>query len=160
MFHKNMSPSVSVRVLYQISGDEFCQRTDQALAGIPGMFKLVDDVIVFGSTKAELLKRIAQVFQRCQEHQITLSKSKQQIGTEVQFAGHIVSDKGTRPDPSKVAAIKEFPEPTNITDLRSFLGLANQFGNYAPDYAMQWNLSSRYYKRKMFTLGTRITAML
>ena len=33
----------------------------------------------------------------------------------------------------KVQAIKEFPEPKNVTDLRSFLGLANQFGDYAPD---------------------------
>ena len=115
------------------SGDVFCQRTDQALAGISGMFKLVDDIIVFGETKKELLERIEQVFKRCHENQITLSDSKQQIGNEVRFAGHIVSDLGTRPDPMKVQAIKEFPEPKNVTDLRSFLGLANQFGDYAPD---------------------------
>ena len=85
------------------------------------MYKLVDDIIVFGGTKKELLNRIEQVFKRCEESKITLSDSKQQIGTEVRFAGHIVSDHGTKPDPIKVQAIKEFPEPKNVTDLRSFL---------------------------------------
>ena len=51
----------------------------------------------------------------------------------MKFAGFVVSDKGTRPDPDKVAAISKFPEPENLTDLRSFLGLANQFSNFSPD---------------------------
>ena len=58
------------------SGDVFCQRTDQALAGIGGMYKLVDDIIVFGKTKKELLDRIEQVFKRCEEHQITAIYTK------------------------------------------------------------------------------------
>ena len=45
----------------------------------------------------------------------------------------MVSDKGTRPDPDKVAAISQFPIPENLTDLRSFLGLANQFSDFSPD---------------------------
>ena len=64
-----------------------------------------------------------KVFQRYQEYQITLSISQQQqIGTEVQFASHIVSDLGTRLDAVKIEAIKNFPEPQTITDICSFLG--------------------------------------
>ena len=51
----------------------------------------------------------------------------------MKFAGFVVSDKGTRPDPDKVAAISKFPKPENLTDLRSFLGLANQFSDFSPD---------------------------
>ena len=72
-------------------------------------------------------------FKRCQEKQITLSKSKGQVGSEVKFGGYIVSDKGTMPDPEKVAAIRNFPAPHMLTDLRSFLGLANQFTDFTPD---------------------------
>ena len=115
------------------SGDEFCKCTNKALAGIPGIFKLVDDILVFGSTKEELLERIKLIFKRCQDHRITLSDTKHQVGNEVKFAGHIESDKGVRPDPEKIEAIKNSPEPNNVTDLRSFLGLANQFGDYSPD---------------------------
>ena len=115
------------------SGDEFCSRTDHALAGITGMYKLVDDILIYGNTESQLIERIEEVLKRCEEHRITLSNSKLQLGSEVTFAGHVVSAQGNKPDPSKVAAIKDFPEPKNITDLRSFFGLANQFKSYAPD---------------------------
>lgn len=59
------------------SGDEFCARTDKALSGIPGVHKLVDDILVYGKDRAELLGRIRQ--ERCKEWGITLSKSKFQI---------------------------------------------------------------------------------
>ena len=115
------------------SGDEFCARTDKALSGIPGVHKLVDDILVYGKDQDELMGRIKQVFTRCEEWGITLSKEKHQFGNEVKFAGYILNAEGTRPDPDKVAAIGKFPEPTNLTDLRSFMGLVNQFADFAPD---------------------------
>ena len=87
------------------SGDEFCARTDKALAGIPGVFKLVDDILMFGDSVEQLLDRVKALFKRCEEHGITLSNMKYQLGNEVKFAGYVVSDKGKRPDPNKVAAI-------------------------------------------------------
>ena len=69
----------------------------------------------------------------CQERQITLSKSKGQVGKEVKFVKFIVSDKGTKPAPEKVAAIRGFPAPKNLTDLRSFTGLANPLTDFTPD---------------------------
>ena len=65
------------------SGDEFCARTDRALADIPGVFKLVDDILVHGKDYGELLERIKTVFARCEEHGITLSKDKFQFGPTV-----------------------------------------------------------------------------
>ena len=99
------------------SGDKFCARTDMELTGIQGVFKLVDDIIIFGNTKLQLLDRIKAVFTHCQDNRITLSNSKHQIGSKVKFACHLISDKGTKPDLDKIAVIKEFPEPTNVTDL-------------------------------------------
>ncbi len=112
------------------SGDWWCQRSDEALAGLPGVLKLVDDLLVQAPTKEELLQRIRQVLQRCQQHGMILSKRKLEIGQEVSFAGHIIGADGVRPDP-----ISNFPMPTEVTALRSFLGLANQLGTYLPDLA-------------------------
>jgi len=53
----------------------------------------------------------------------------------VKFAGHIISNLGVKPDPDKVNAISEFPRPTDLTSLRSFLGMANQLGNFIPTLA-------------------------
>ena len=117
------------------SGDWWCQRSDEALAGLPGVLKLVDDILVQAATKEELLQRIRQVLQRCRQHGMILSKKKLEIGQEVSFAGHIVGADGVRPDPVRLDAISNFPTPTDVTALRSFLGLANQLGTYLPDLA-------------------------
>ena len=104
------------------SGDLFCQRTDMALTGLPGMEKLVDDILIMGATKKELVERMEKVIKRCQEHKITLNDKKIQVGQSVKFGGHVITSEGSSPDPDKVRAIKDFPKPTNVTDVRSFLG--------------------------------------
>ena len=45
----------------------------------------------------------------------------------------MISDKGVRPNPERVRSLSDFPAPTNVSDLRSFLGLANQLGHFVPD---------------------------
>ena len=57
------------------SGDEFCSRTDHALVGITGMYKLVDNILIYGNTESQLIERIEEVLKRCEEHKITLSNS-------------------------------------------------------------------------------------
>ena len=51
------------------------------------------------------------------------------------FAWHVISSKEVRPDPEKLKAIKQFPQPTNVTEVKSFMGLANQLTNCNPDIA-------------------------
>ena len=51
------------------------------------------------------------------------------------FAGYIVSSDGIRPDPDRVASIKSFPPPKDVTALKSFLGMAQQLAFFIPDYA-------------------------
>jgi transposase InsO family protein len=82
-----------------------------------------------------LLKRLEEVLNRCRDHSIRLSLQKMEVGTSVKFAGHIISGNGIMPDPDKVEAIRAFKTPENVTDLRSFLGLANQLGHFLPDLA-------------------------
>ena len=115
------------------SRDEFCHRTNEALEGLVGIKKLVDDVLIFADNDEELLERIVELFKRCQNWGITLEESKFQYGSEVKFAGFIINKNGSMPHPEKVASIREFPSPKDGTNLRSFMGLVNQFSTYAPD---------------------------
>ena len=62
----------------------------------------------------------------CRELNISISEKKLEISHSISFAGHIVSNRGITPDPNLTTAIKDFPQPTNISELRSFMGLANQ----------------------------------
>ena len=84
----------------------------------------------------ELLEsRILKILERCANINVTISRKKFLIGKEIPFAGFIISDKGIKPDPQKTIAIASFPSPKNITDLRSFLGLANQLAFFLPDFS-------------------------
>jgi hypothetical protein len=49
--------------------------------------------------------------------------------------GHIVTSEGVRPDPDKVKAISEFPIPKNMTDVKSFLGLAGYYRRFIPQFS-------------------------
>ena len=117
------------------SGDEFCQATDTIIAGLEGITKLVDDLLIQAPDEVTLYKRVRALLERAREHGMTLSKEKIQWGRRVKFAGFLVTDEGVKPDPEKVEKIKKWPAPKNIHELRSFLGLANQFGSFMPDLA-------------------------
>ena len=117
------------------SGDVWCQRSDQAFEGHRGTLKIVDDGITGGRDIAELRERLVKVFESCKKHSLTLSRKKFQIGREVKFAGHVIGADGVKPDPDKVKALRDFPAPKSVSELRSFLGLANQLGNFIPDLA-------------------------
>lgn len=117
------------------SSDEWNERSDVPFAGHKGTQKLVDDGLTEAENLPQLRERLIALLKDCEKHKITLSKKKFQIGSEVKFAGHLVGAEGVKPDPEKVKAITEFPTPTDLTSLRSFLGLANQLGAFLPDLA-------------------------
>ena len=54
---------------------------------------------------------------------------------EVEFCGHVLRDGVGRPAPGKFLPIQKCEPPPKITELRAFLGLANYFGEYVPNYA-------------------------
>ncbi len=118
------------------AGDEFNRRTDAALAGIPNMSKVVDDIIIYGNDLEEHINNVRQFLQRCKDTGITLNSKKFKLAkSSVKFAGYIVTDQGIKVDPDKVKAIQQFPKPNNITDLRSFKGLVEQLGGFSKDVA-------------------------
>ena len=95
--------------------------------------KIVDDILIWAATLEELFERVSKILQKCTELRVTISEKKLQIGTSVKFAGYVISQTGITPDPEKVSAIRDFPAPTDVSGLRSFLGLANQLGSFLPD---------------------------
>ena len=116
------------------SSDEFCYRTDNAVCGLAEyLLKIVDDMLVQARDYQELWVRLREVLSRCREAGIKISRTKLAAGREILFAGFIISDKGIKPNPEKVAAIANFPVPRDVSELRSFLGLANQLGHFVPD---------------------------
>ena len=117
---------------YVSTGDKFNLAGDVAMEGIDHVNKIVDDIIVEDSTLDEHVGRVETVLERCRQHGITLNPKKFVFAQkQVKFAGYIISQDGIEADPAKVNGIAEFPQPKNITDLRSFLGLCQQLGSFS-----------------------------
>ena len=118
-----------LRVPYGISSisEHYNRRMDEAFAGLTGYRRIVDDVIIYDSDITEHTDHVRQFLQRCAEKHITLNVSKWKFAEpQADFAGFTVAANGYRVDQSIIEAIAKFPTPTNRTDLRSFVGLANQ----------------------------------
>lgn len=60
--------------------------------------------------------------------------------TSVRYIGHIVSDKGEQTDPDKVTAVKTWPVPRNLKELRSFLGFVGQYHHFVKDFSKKVKL--------------------
>ena len=76
------------------------------------------------------------MLEKLRAHQLYAKRSKCEFGlNEVAFLGHRVSAEGIKVDPEKVAAVKDWPTPTNVSHVRSFLGLANYFRRFLAGYA-------------------------
>ena len=116
------------------SSDEFCRRTDEALADLP-IRKLVDDILITAETMEELKSKCTELLQRCDQHNIALSKNKFKMGERVTFAGFNIDANGVTPLETRLQAIEEFPTPKNITDVRSFLGIINQLSAFTLEIA-------------------------
>ena len=115
--------------------------------------KIVDDTIIWASTEDQLEERVTTVLQRCLENNITISRKKFEMGNSIHFAGHIISDNGIRPDDVKFAALRNFQQPANVKELRSFLGLVAQFGAFAPETACLTSHLRSSYRRKHHGYG-------
>ena len=94
---------------------------------------MVDDILFHGPTIDDVLTQFKCLLQKCHERNFTLHPKKLKFGNRLLFAGYRVSDKGLEIDPRKVNAIRKFSKPNNVTDMKSFLGLANQFQEACPD---------------------------
>jgi hypothetical protein len=72
------------------------------------------------------------LFKTANDNNVSFNKNKTVFAKPTAiFAGYEVSADGFRPNPELTRAIREFPRPTNITDLRSFYGLCQQVGNFS-----------------------------
>ena len=116
--------------------EHFQKRMSKILQGLEGIVCLIDDILVYGKTQEEHGKRLATVLHKIAAAGVTLNEDKCEIAkTQVKFLGQLIDKHGIHPDPGKVSAIKQMKAPTNITELRRFLGMLNQLGKFIPQLA-------------------------
>jgi hypothetical protein len=85
----------------------------------------MDDILVYSSTLQHHVQHLTLVFQTLAQHQFLIKYSKCMFAQQsLEYLGHIMTAKGIATDLAKIEAISKWPVPTNLRQLRGFLGLA------------------------------------
>ncbi|MCG8044577.1 MAG: RNase H-like domain-containing protein [Candidatus Thiodiazotropha endolucinida] len=96
----------------------------------------LDDILIFSENFEDHLDRLEAVFSRLRQHGLKLKPSKCEFfKTNVKYLGHVVSEEGVRTDPDKIEALASWPAPSNVKELRSFLGFTGYYRRFIRDYA-------------------------
>ena len=122
------------------SAPEVWQRTMHAFVEhLDGVEVIADDFLIagFGKTEQEVNRSLEEneraFFEKCREWKLKLNLSKVKRGqTSARFMGHILTSEGLKPDPTKISAITDMPEPGDVTALKRFLGMVNYLSKYLP----------------------------
>ena len=104
---------------------------DRIFSGLGGVACFLDDIGTGGRTRAEHLARLRATFTRLRQAHMTTQLTKlRPLVPEIRYVGRMIGSRGIHPLPGNVAAIQHMATPTNISELRSFLGAINFYGNF------------------------------
>lgn len=78
-------------------------------------------------------RHVRIVLERLHANGLVINVAKSQFAkTEVNFLGYVVSETGIRPLPERVKAVRDFPTPSTVRELRRFLALVNVYKRFIP----------------------------
>ncbi|GBG80876.1 hypothetical protein CBR_g31432 [Chara braunii] len=95
----------------------------------------LDDILVFSRTLQEHQGHLRQVLEKLREGNFKINAKKcEWAKTQVLYLGHMLDGDGIKPEDSKIAAIRDWSTPRTLTELRSFLGLANYYRKFVRNF--------------------------
>jgi hypothetical protein len=96
----------------------------------------IDDILIYSSTTEEHEQHLRVVLEKLRQNQLYAKFSKCDFWLEeVAFLHHVLTAEGVAVDPAKIEAMKEWEQPRNVTDIRSFLGLAGYYRRFIENFS-------------------------
>ncbi|GBG82951.1 hypothetical protein CBR_g36477 [Chara braunii] len=96
----------------------------------------LDNILVFSKTLEEHEGHLRQILSKLRESNFKINPKKcEWAKTQVLYLGHVLDDDGIPPEDSKIPSIRDWPTPKKLTELRSFLGLANYYRKFMRNFS-------------------------
>ncbi|GKA80245.1 retrotransposon-related protein [Tanacetum coccineum] len=113
-----------------------------------------DDILIYSGSEGEHWKHLQIVLQTMKEHTLFAKLSKCSFAEQkVEYLGHIISKEGVSTDPSKIQAMKQWPIPQTVKQLRGFLGLTGYYRKFIKNYAWISKPLTNLLKKDTFVWG-------
>ncbi len=97
----------------------------------------LDDIIIYSSTIEDHFTRLQQVFERLRSAGLKMKPSKCYFFKHtIKYLGYVLTESGIQTDPDKTNCIKQWPAPTNATELKQFLGLATYYRKFVKNFSI------------------------
>lgn len=120
------APSTFQRLMEKCMGD----------MNLKGVVVFLDDLIVFSKTLEDHEARLIKVLNRLKEYGLKLSPEKCKFfQSSVRYLGHVVSEQGVETDSEKIAALKTWPVPQHLKELKAFLGFCGYYRKFIKGYS-------------------------
>lgn len=139
----------------------FQQKQHEILQGLDGVEVIADDLIVFGcgdSHEEAVLDhnmKLEKLLKRLREVGVKLNPDKMDVCCdEITFFGHVISSKGVKADPKKIAAISNMETPKSKEDVHRFIGMVTYLGKFIKNLSHETEMLRRLvHKNVEFAWG-------
>lgn len=126
IFGLNSSPAIFQSIMEQI------------LQGIPQVTCYLDDILIGGKDKEDCERILKRVLERLREYNVKANLSKCVFfQTELEYLGHIICKDGVKPVKFKLEVIRNAKTPTNLTELKSYIGLLTYYGRFIENLSIK-----------------------
>ena len=96
-----------------------------------------DDILIYSPTWETDLQHVKTTLEVLPKHQFFIKAKKCAFGQhKLEYLGHIVTAQGVKVDMGKIEAMVAWPRPTNISELRGFLGLTGYYRKFVKNYGI------------------------
>jgi len=96
----------------------------------------IDDIVIFSKSPEEHVAHVQKVLNRLRAYELLLKSEKCAFAQkEVEYLGHRVTPEGITVCQDKIEAVREWPRPKTVGDIRQFLGLSGFYRRFINGYS-------------------------